>query len=159
MLSHVSMSIKTNQILMGGLPFVVLLHEPGEQSIRSSEAHFDWMFYWNGILRTWATPPMEISHTDGPIETSCEPLPEHRLAYLEYEGEVSQGRGCVTRELAGLYHLLEDRKNRFYVALEWTNDDIQNRAEIMIERVPLSDRQRQKDLSTQAWRFRYSPVQ
>jgi hypothetical protein len=55
--------------------------------------HWDFMFEQQGSLRTWrlAQPPQ-----DG-AEIEAQSLADHRLDYLDYEGPVSGGRGCVTR--------------------------------------------------------------
>lgn len=55
--------------------------------------HWDFMLEQGRRLRTWrlATPPGEAET----IEAT--PLPDHRLVYLDYEGEVSGGRGHVHR--------------------------------------------------------------
>ena len=39
---------------------------------------------------------------------TCEQLPDHRLAYLEYEGPISGDRGTVSRCDAGEYALLNE---------------------------------------------------
>lgn len=57
------------------------------------------MLECGGVLRTWALqqPPNDSK------PQVVEALPDHRLAYLEYEGEVSGGRGSVSRWDAGTY--------------------------------------------------------
>jgi hypothetical protein len=45
------------------------------------------------VLRTWALA--EEPAIDR--EIAATPLPDHRLAYLDYEGPVSRGRGTVTQ--------------------------------------------------------------
>jgi hypothetical protein len=76
--------------------FVVLRHEgaPGR------ELHWDLMLEEGDVLRAWA-----LANEPGPGATSCraERLPDHRPLYLNYEGEVSGGRGTVTRMDAGVY--------------------------------------------------------
>lgn len=51
------------------------------------------------VLRTWSLgrPPLP------PTCMEAEALPDHRLAYLQYEGPVSGGRGRVTRWDEGAY--------------------------------------------------------
>jgi hypothetical protein len=66
--------------------FVILEH-------RWNGVHWDLMIESGEVLRTWRLeappgPGMLISATQSP---------DHRLFYLEYEGEVSGGRGTVTR--------------------------------------------------------------
>ena len=44
-----------------------------------------------------------------PGESTCaEELADHRLAYLDLEGDVSGGRGAVTRVGAGDYELVDE---------------------------------------------------
>jgi hypothetical protein len=73
--------------------FVVLEHD----SPRG--LHWDLMLETAGVLATWALPrPPEPGLT---IE--AEALPGHRLAYLDYEGRISGGRGSVARWDQGTY--------------------------------------------------------
>jgi hypothetical protein len=83
--------------------FVILRHEtlPGAER----PTHFDLMLEWGDTLRTWALPAFP---TPG-VELPCEELAPHRREYLDYEGEVSAGRGSVTRFAAGEYDLLDER--------------------------------------------------
>jgi hypothetical protein len=74
--------------------FVVLEHD-------HPFLHWDLMLEAAGALRTWrlADPPT------GPV--SAEPLPDHRVEYLDYEGPVSGDRGQVRRWDAGMYEMVE----------------------------------------------------
>lgn len=54
-----------------------------------------------GSLRTWAL----AEEPCGPLSCSAEQLPDHRLAYLDYEGDVSGGRGVVNRYDSGEYRV------------------------------------------------------
>jgi hypothetical protein len=76
--------------------FVVLTHD-------HPFLHWDLMLEQGDSLRTWrlARPP----DTAGPID--AEALPDHRVAYLEYEGPVSGGRGTVERWEVGTYEIVE----------------------------------------------------
>jgi hypothetical protein len=77
--------------------FVILLHETPPGSNRAT--HWDFMLEVGDVLRTWAL--VDEPRVGTPI--SAEALPDHRLAYLDYEGPVSRNRGCVTRWDAGHY--------------------------------------------------------
>jgi hypothetical protein len=57
-----------------------------------------------GALKTWALSQEPAER----IEIAAEVLADHRLAYLEYEGPVSGGRGTVARW---------DRENEWIVDL------------------------------------------
>lgn len=43
----------------------------------------------------------------------AERLPDHRAAYLDYEGDVSANRGCVTRLASGSCLILRDDSDEF----------------------------------------------
>lgn len=76
--------------------FVVLEHD-------WPSPHFDLMLEWGGVLRSWRlTNPPSCGEIVG------EAAPDHRLAYLDYEGPVSGGRGSVKRWDAGDYALLNE---------------------------------------------------
>ncbi len=75
--------------------FVVLEHD----SPRG--LHWDLMLETAGVLATWALPqPPEPGLT-----LEAEALPDHRPAYLDYEGKLSGDRGSVTRWDRGTYDL------------------------------------------------------
>lgn len=75
--------------------FVVLRHES------SRGLHWDFMLELGEALATWALP----EPPDAAVAILAEALPDHRLAYLDYEGPISGGRGSVTRWDAGTYVL------------------------------------------------------
>jgi hypothetical protein len=67
--------------------FVILEHRTGEGT------HWDFMLEEEGKLRTWSLSAEPFPGTEIPARE----LPPHRLVYLEYEGEISGGRGIVKR--------------------------------------------------------------
>lgn len=75
--------------------------------------HWDFMLEAEGLLRTWrlAAPPT------GPGRIAAVPLSGHRLAYLDYEGPVSGGRGRVVRWDAGTFTWLVDTPEQLEVEL------------------------------------------
>ena len=81
-----------------GLRFVVLRHEG------VPEPHFDLMFETapGSLLATWRAAEWPLRNG-----TPLERLPDHRRAYLDYEGPVSQNRGHVKRVAAGNHSLIE----------------------------------------------------
>lgn len=91
--------------------FVVLYHEMPAGDQRQS--HFDLMLECGGALRTFALPHWP----SGNEPVACEPLADHRLAYLDYEGPISGNRGQVTRHESGEYDLLADAAEKMVVAL------------------------------------------
>lgn len=74
--------------------YVVLLHD-------HPAPHHDWMLEVDGALATWriACAPADLPPGGAPAER----LADHRLAYLEFEGEVSRGRGRVRRVEGGTF--------------------------------------------------------
>jgi DNA polymerase Ligase (LigD) len=86
--------------------YVVLTHD-------HPVLHWDLMLEQGEALRTWrlARPP----ENDGPID--AEELADHRLAYLDYEGPVSGGRGTVARWDVGTYETIESTAERVVVRL------------------------------------------
>lgn len=61
----------------------------------------------NGKLLTWAlSAPLQL--TD---EVKFSRLPDHRTAYLQYEGPVSDDRGSVSRVISGTYEWTTEEKN------------------------------------------------
>jgi hypothetical protein len=89
--------------------FVILHHDfPAGHARRP---HWDLMLEWGQALRTWA---VEIEPGVA-MEVKAEALPDHRLAYLDYEGPISGNRGTVTRWDAGQYQLENDREDELTV--------------------------------------------
>jgi hypothetical protein len=86
--------------------FVVLTHD-------HPFLHWDLMLEQGDSLRTWrlAQPP------DAAGSIAAEALPDHRLAYLDYEGPVSSDRGKVERWDAGTYEIVESIADYLVVRL------------------------------------------
>jgi hypothetical protein len=95
--------------------FVVLTHD-------HPVLHWDFMLENQATLRTWrlAQPPTETRLI------LADPLADHRLAYLDYEGPVSGNRGTVTAFDRGEYALLRDDGN--VVEVELRGDRLRGRA-------------------------------
>ena len=83
--------------------FVVLEHD-------HPDLHWDLMLESDERLTTWALPPQPF----GAFQCSAKRLPDHRKRYLDYEGEVSGGRGCVRRIDAGIVERLDELRFRLY---------------------------------------------
>jgi hypothetical protein len=84
--------------------FVILHHETDAGS------HYDLMLEVGDVLKTWSLA--ELPQADQ--EVTCKSLPDHRLAYLDYDGPISGGRGAVTRWDYGTYDRVES------TATDWT---------------------------------------
>lgn len=87
------------------LRYVVLAHD-------WPMPHFDLMLEHGGMLRTWRLTAWPLVEGQ-----SVERLPDHRLAYLEYEGPVSGGRGVVKRVACGEYRLVSEDAELWVVEL------------------------------------------
>jgi hypothetical protein len=91
--------------------FVVLFHHTPPGYPRGS--HWDFMLEIPGGLRTWALPAEPSAGAD----LIAQPLADHRLEYLTFEGPLSGGRGSVARWDAGTYETLDEADGRWVVRL------------------------------------------
>jgi hypothetical protein len=80
--------------------FAVLAHD-------HPSPHWDLFLEAGPILRSWRLPPELPPSTPVPAE----PAADHRLAYLDYEGPVSGGRGSVSRVDAGSFAWVRDESD------------------------------------------------
>ena len=84
--------------------------------------HWDFLLEMGPVLKTWALPqPPEPG-----VEMACEALPDHRLAYLDYEGSVPGGRGSVARWDRGTYQT--DRQSDRELVVELSGEKLSGRA-------------------------------
>jgi hypothetical protein len=99
--------------------FVVLKHD----SPRGR--HWDLMLETGPALATWALsePP------DAPVAITADALADHRLAYLDYEGPISGGRGSVTRWDRGTYVL--ERRTPTEVVVTLTGEKLAGTATLV----------------------------
>lgn len=77
------------------LQFVLLQHD-------HPTLHWDLMFEHEQTLKTWRLLELPIGVARGTVIAAVS-LANHRLAYLDYEGPVSGGRGSVLRVDRGGY--------------------------------------------------------
>jgi hypothetical protein len=91
--------------------YVILLHELPEGHERAR--HWDLMLEQEGALRTWALD----GEPSADLSCDAQELPDHRLAYLDYEGPVSDDRGHVTRSDRGQYRVVDGAADRLVVDL------------------------------------------
>jgi hypothetical protein len=112
--------------------FVLLYHKLPPGSAR--ESHCDLMLEVGDVLRTWsfaALPSTWRNLADsasaheiciaGTNVVVAQQLPDHRLAYLEYEGLVSEGRGHVSRLDAGTFQKIRQSTQKWAVELSGTH--------------------------------------
>ncbi len=83
--------------------FVILRHETPQNYVRL--VHYDLMLEWGQSLRTWALLQLPTAGAS----VTAEELPPHRREYLNYEGEISAGRGRVSRCAAGEFQVLDEK--------------------------------------------------
>lgn len=102
--------------------FVLLHHECPPHYERPS--HWDLMLEEGDALRTWALVELpsswrgDGSGPPGPGNSvAAEPLLDHRLAYLDYEGPIEGDRGYVTRHDAGTFETLAQTPDGWTLAL------------------------------------------
>ncbi len=86
--------------------FVVLAHD-------HPQPHFDFMLEVGEVLKTWRLDAVPSALA----QQSATSLPDHRLAYLDYEGPVSGNRGHVQRVDRGEYFLLHQSESQLDVSL------------------------------------------
>jgi hypothetical protein len=92
------------------MPRFVLLYHDCPPSF-GKPSHWDLMLERDGALMTWSLAELPASWRTPPghssIELEAARLPDHRLAYLDYEGPVSGDRGHVKRIDRGEYEILD----------------------------------------------------
>jgi hypothetical protein len=120
--------------------FVILRHELPPEHPRPS--HWDFMLEADGVLRTWAFEGLP----DQAASQTAEALPDHRIAYLEIEGDVSGGRGFVTRWDEGTFQWLEG-SNAAGADLLLRIDGRRLRGLVILS----------QDLLAATWRYEYRP--
>jgi len=111
--------------------FVLLYHDCPSGVPRPS--HYDLMLESGGVLRTWVLTELprdwaalasrlSLAGVESPSiaagnSVAAERLGDHRLAYLEYEGPVSGGRGSVSRLDGGTTDSIDETPDRWEVTL------------------------------------------
>lgn len=89
--------------------FAVLLHETPGDYVRPT--HYDVMLEDGDSLITFAVPlAPETDHAQ-----LVERLPNHRIEYLQYEGEVARNRGRVKRIDEGTFEWVDRTENQWRV--------------------------------------------
>lgn len=115
--------------------FVILEH-------RWNGVHWDVMLEVGDVLKTWAVDAPIRPGVDLPARR----LADHRPAYLDYQGEVSGGRGSVARVDRGEYR-----------AVVWAERSVQVdlRGSLHLGRARFERIDGQSDVGGANWRFRF----
>ena len=104
--------------------FVILYHQmPGDMQRPS---HWDLMLQSEQELLTWA---LESDPFESSSQIPVQQLPNHRLEYLNFEGEIRGGRGKVTQIAKGHYRWNETQDSRNWLAHLF----LQNGAECLVK--------------------------
>lgn len=96
--------------------FVLLRHECPPDFGKPS--HWDLMLQWGDVLRTWELRELPsqwasaLQSEANNYNVEAIALPDHRLAYLDFEGPLSGNRGSVRQCDSGNYELLSDQQDR-----------------------------------------------
>jgi hypothetical protein len=105
--------------------FVLLYHACPPELGKPS--HWDFMLERDGVLLTWNLANLPAawsaegqSPADGTAEGSIAAtrLPDHRLAYLTYEGPLTDNRGHVIRRDDGDYRVVAEAPGRLTIVLK-----------------------------------------
>lgn len=114
------------------MPRFVLLHHDCPPGFDKPN-HWDLMLEMEAVLRTWELRELPAVWTCQLGNYSCSvpagddrpaaaavtarQLPEHRLAYLDYEGPLTGRRGSVSRCDRGTYRLVQERHDALTIVL------------------------------------------
>lgn len=110
--------------------FVFLRHEMPPGSHRPS--HWDLLCESGEALRTWACYGL----LEPGVRVDVEPLDDHRLAYLDYEGPIAGDRGNVWRFDRGTWTCLHESSDLIHLRL----DGAHLHGEVEIARSPTDQR-------------------
>lgn len=98
-------------IFSGGGIFEVMVRFVVQHHFKSLEdIHFDLMLERGGVLWTWSF--WSVPGEEG--EQECKKIRDHRLRYLDFEGEIGRGLGRVEIWDRGEYILRDCEVDRFY---------------------------------------------
>jgi hypothetical protein len=89
------------------------------------------MFEKGSSLLTWSTP--DIADLSLAAEIDAIKLPDHRIVYLDKQGDVAGGRGTVQRIAGGQLSNVQMNENTFSADLTWqqpTESDLMSRIRI-----------------------------
>ena len=103
--------------------------------------HWDLMLEDNGVLKTWEVPFEPSQGRHGRVRK----LFDHRIEYLDFEGDIGQNRGHVTRIMSGTLSWIMKTENRIEVEL---NGDLHGR--LLLEKIA-DDHHSQSETQEEKW--------
>ena len=121
--------------------FVILRHD------NTVAAHWDFMLQCGPVLRAWALQGEPTASDPGNVIEAAA-LPDHRPAYLDYEGPVSDGRGRVEHFDGGSFQIVEMSDERITVNL--AGRKLVGRATLVL--LPATS-----DKRSSRWQFSFAP--
>lgn len=104
------------------LRFTISLHQVGEAFTRDGD-HLDWFFQIDAdpgspVACFSTSVDVDLRVRDSSTILVCAALlPDHRAAYLDYDGKVSGNRGSVTRLVTGLFEWVSTGQSESRVRL------------------------------------------
>ena len=96
--------------------FVLLYHECPPSLGKPS--HWDLMLERDGMLLTWNLLQLPLAWGGDAETIEATRIADHRIAYLDNEGPVSDGRGAVTRVDQGEYEVASEDATSLSVRLK-----------------------------------------
>jgi len=91
--------------------YVILRHRAGQ------DLHWDLMLEREGALKTFRLKEDPKALLEGKW-IAAEPIQDHELRFLTYEGSVQGGKGSVVREAQGDYETLRQDANLWEVRMQ-----------------------------------------
>ena len=108
-----------------------------------------------GKLQTWSTAPINLNEN---TEIDAEKLEDHRIEYLDFEGEISGNRGVVTQVAQGSYTPTDETEDLFVATLNMRDRSLQTELAVkttFYRNLPSEDFPEEGKLAV--WRLRFEP--
>lgn len=95
---------------------VLLLH-----TLADGASHYDWLLERPGVPEGMLAGFRTLERVDdrGTRGFRAERMGDHRRVYLEYEGEISGGRGHVRRVASGTVHEMTEGAGAIGIVVSW----------------------------------------
>ena len=83
-------------------------------------------------------------------------LADHRVVYLEFQGELSDDRGSVTRVQSGHFSIVQDLQDRFVAQLNWQLEGQSQVGFVICQRIKVDSTSCLTDTRS-TWSLSFSP--